>query len=67
MTTCTGCEHDRNGRCHALPPAPRTDGREPDRAAWPLHGGQGCGGYSAPKPIDVADSAAPKRVKLKGA
>lgn len=63
--TCDGCEHDRDGRCHALPPAPRTDGREPDRAVWPRHGDAGCGAYTA-APV-VADATAPKRVKLKGA
>lgn len=64
--TCNGCKFDRDGRCHALPPAPRTDGREPDRAVWPRHGNAGCGAYQ-PLALDPAEGQPPKRTKLKGA
>lgn len=64
--TCNGCVYDLDGRCRALPPAPRVDGGHADRASWPQHDGKGCGGYVAAKSMDVAESAAPKRVKLKG-
>jgi hypothetical protein len=67
MNTCDGCQHNRNGRCRAHAPTPRTDGQPADRAEWPPHDGQGCGDYSAAKPLDPAESVAPKRVKLKGA
>jgi len=64
--TCNGCIYDADGRCRALPPPPRVDGGHADRASWPQHDGKGCGGFVAAKPVDVAESVAPKRVKLKG-
>lgn len=63
--TCTGCQHDREGRCHRNAPSPRTDGHEPDRAAWPAHGNQGCGEYSAPRPAEAfPDAPNPRKVRL---
>ncbi len=64
-TTCDGCKHNRGTTCHARAPLPRTDGREPDRAAWPKHGNLGCGEH-APSlvPELYPDAPNPKRVKL---
>jgi hypothetical protein len=45
---------------------PRTDGREPDRAAWPKHGNLGCGEHATvPVPELYPDAPNPKRVNLK--
>ena len=63
--TCNGCIYDADGRCRALPPAPRVDGGHADRASWPQHDGKGCGGYVATKPAEAyPDGPSPKRVRL---
>lgn len=63
--TCNGCTFDRNGTCRALPPPPRVDGGTADRATWPQHDGNGCGGYIAAKPVELyPDAPNPKRVRL---
>ena len=65
--TCNGCIYDADGRCRALPPPLRlrVDGGHADRALWPQHDGNGCGGYVAPKPVEAyPDGPNPKRVRL---
>ncbi len=64
--TCTGCRHNRNGRCRAHAPTPRTDGQPADRAEWPPHDGLGCGEYAAPSEPEPQRTGKPiaRREKL---
>lgn len=61
--TCKGCTHDRDGRCHALPPAPTPGGSDRERAVWPLHGNAGCGAYQQPQQPETKPK---RRVSLNG-
>jgi len=64
-TTCTGCEHDREGRCRANAPKPTTDGITLDRVQWPQHDGKGCGQYKGQPAEAFPDAPNPRRVNLK--